>query len=65
MLCLEYTNKRVSGRRLLHVSAYLSMAGYLSVGIFAAVGQGSVLERTTLYLVFVTAVPMNAIICFR
>lgn len=51
-------HKAVSGRRLVHVSAYLFMAVYLSVGIFAAVGESSVSERTTLYLVFVTALPM-------
>lgn len=49
---------RVGGKRMIHLSAYLFMAAYLSIGLFSAVGADSVQERTTLYLVFVTAVPM-------
>ena len=47
-----------NSRFLIHFSAYLFMAVYLGVGIMASVGAGSVQERTTLYLVFVTAAPM-------
>ena len=49
---------RRDSRRRIHVSAYLFLAVYLGVGIVSAVGPGSVQERTTLYLVFVTAAPM-------
>ena len=47
-----------NNRLLIHFSAYLFMAVYLGVGIMSSVGAGSVHERTTLYLVFVTAAPM-------
>ena len=43
---------------MVHCSAYLFMAFYLGVGILSAVGEGSLKERTTLYLVFVVAAPM-------
>lgn len=45
-------------RWLVHVSAYLFMAFYLGVGILSSIGEGSIQERTTLYLVFVVAAPM-------
>ena len=41
-----------------NLSAYLFMIVYLGIGIVSAVGEGSVQERTTLYLVFVYAAPM-------
>ena len=41
-----------------HLSAYLFLAFYLGAGIFSAIGEGSLHERTTLYLVFVVAAPM-------
>ena len=44
--------------RIVHISAYLFMAFYLGVGILSAVGEGSIHERTTLYLVFVVVAPM-------
>lgn len=44
--------------RLVHISAYLFMFLYMGVGIAASVGDGSVEERTTLYLVFVNVAPM-------
>ena len=47
-----------NNRFLIHFSAYLFMAVYLGVGIMAAIGAGSIQERTTLYLVFLTAAPM-------
>ena len=43
---------------LVHLSAYLFLVVYLGVGIVSAVSPNSVQERTTLYLVFVTAAPM-------
>ncbi len=45
-------------RFVVHWSAYLFMAFYLCVGILSAVGEGSIRERTTLYLVFVVVAPM-------
>ena len=48
---------RGSGK-VIHISAYLSLAVYLGAGIVAAVAPNSVEERTTLYLVFVAAAPM-------
>ena len=52
-------NKCIKNNRVLvHLSAYLFMAVYLGIGIVSSVGAGSVQERTTLYLVFVTAAPM-------
>ena len=45
-------------RRFIHLSAYLFLIGYLGVGIFSAIGEGSIQERTTLYLVYVSAAPM-------
>lgn len=45
-------------RKLVHISAYLFMAIYLGVGIMSSIGAGSIHERTTLYLVFVTIAPM-------
>ncbi len=53
---LNFRVKENSG--LVHISAYLFQAFYLGVGIVAAVGEGSVQERTTLYLVFVVMAPM-------
>ena len=43
---------------VVHLSAYLFLAFYLGTGILSAIGSGSVRERTTLYLVFVTVGPM-------
>ena len=52
-------NQVVRGRRkLIHGSAYLFLAVYLGVGIASSISEGSIQERTTLYLVFVTAAPM-------
>ena len=45
-------------RRFIHLSAYVFLAGYLGIGIFSAVGEGNIQERTTLYLVYVSAAPM-------
>lgn len=47
-----------NNHRFVHISAYLFMAFYLAVGIFSAIGAGSIHERTTLYLVFVVVAPM-------
>lgn len=47
-----------NSRKLVHISAYLFMAIYLGVGIMSSIGAGSIHERTTLYLVFVTIAPM-------
>lgn len=43
---------------LIHVSAYLFLVFYLGTGIIASVAEGSIQERTTLYLVFVVVAPM-------
>ncbi|WP_432627859.1 ATP-binding protein [Brotaphodocola sp.] len=43
---------------LIHCCAYLFLIIYLGIGIFSAIGPESIKERTTLYLVFVTAAPM-------
>lgn len=45
-------------RRIVHCSAYLFLIVYLTVGIISSIGEGSVQERTTLYLVFVVSAPM-------
>ena len=45
-------------RRFIHLSAYVFLAGYLGIGILSAVSEGSIQERTTLYLVYVSAAPM-------
>ena len=56
---LAAANTAVRNKRwLVHVSAYLFMAFYLGVGILSSIGEGSIQERTTLYLVFVVAAPM-------
>ena len=56
---LALVNTHVKNRRwVVHGSAYLFLAFYLCVGIFAAIGEGSIHERTTLYLVFVVVAPM-------
>lgn len=41
-----------------HISAYLFLAFFLSVGILSSIGSGSIHERTTLYLVFIAVAPM-------
>lgn len=52
-------NSYVKGNgRLIHFSAYLFMAVYIGVGIISSVGEGSIHERTTLYLVFIVSAPM-------
>ena len=43
---------------LVNLTAYLFLVVYMGVGILSAVSPNSVQERTTLYLVFVTAAPM-------
>ena len=43
---------------LIHGSAYLFLAIYLGTGIFSSIGNGSLQQRTTLYLVFVSVGPM-------
>ena len=56
---IAIANKCIKNNRILiHLSAYLFMAVYLGIGIVSSVGAGSIHERTTLYLVFVTAAPM-------
>lgn len=44
--------------RFVHISAYLFLAFFLSVGILSSIGSGSIHERTTLYLVFIAVAPM-------
>lgn len=53
--CLSLVKRRPA---LIHLCAYLFLIIYLGIGIFSSVGPESVQERTTLYLVFVTAAPM-------
>lgn len=56
---IALVNSRVKGNgRLIHFSAYLFMAVYIGVGIISSVGEGSIHERTTLYLVFIVSAPM-------
>ena len=43
---------------LVHISAYLFMTFYLGIGILSSIGEGSIHERTTLYLVFIVVAPM-------
>ena len=43
---------------IIHASVYLFMAIYVGVGIVSAVGEGSLTERTILYLAFVSVVPL-------
>ena len=43
---------------VVHCSAYLFILVYLLVGIISSVGEGSLQERTTLYLAFVMSAPM-------
>lgn len=43
---------------IIHASAYLFMAIYVGVGIVSSVGEGSLTERTTLYLAFVSVAPL-------
>ena len=43
---------------VVHCSAYLFILFYLLVGIISSVGEGSIHERTTLYLAFVMSAPM-------
>lgn len=50
--------KRSRWQGMVHVSAYLFMVFYLGLGILSAVAEENVQERTTLFLVFVTAAPM-------
>ena len=56
---LAFVNSRVRNNPfLIHASACMFLAFYLGVGILAAIGEGSIQERTTLYLVFVVVAPM-------
>ncbi len=55
---LAILNHRCRKPWVVHVSAYLFLAFYLGTGILSSVGSGSVRERTTLYLVFVTMAPV-------
>ena len=56
---IAFANQVVRGKRnLIHGSAYLFLAVYLGVGIVSSLSEDSIQERTTLYLVFVTAAPM-------
>ncbi len=56
---LALVNIRFQNRKwLVHGSAYLFLAIYLGTGILSAVGTGSLQQRTTLYLVFVSVGPM-------
>ena len=43
---------------IIHASAYLFMAIYVGVGIASSIGEGSLKERATLYLAFVTVAPL-------
>ena len=52
-------NTRIeNNHKLVHASAYLFMMAYFGVGIAAAISPSSVQERTTLFLVFLSAGPM-------
>lgn len=56
---IALVNSYVKGKSwLIHFSAYLFMAVYIGVGIISSVGEGSIHERTTLYLVFIVSAPM-------
>lgn len=56
---IAISNKLIKNNyTLVHLSAYLFMFVYMGVGIASSVGEGSVHERTTLYLVFVVVAPM-------
>ena len=56
---LALVNTRFQNKKwLVHGSAYLFLAIYLGTGILSAVGTGSLQQRTTLYLVFVSVGPM-------
>ena len=43
---------------VIHCSAYMFIAVYLLTGILSSIGEGSIQERTTLYLAFVMSAPM-------
>lgn len=43
---------------VIHCSAYMFIAVYLMTGILSSIGEGSIHERTTLYLAFVMSAPM-------
>lgn len=43
---------------VIHCSAYMFIAVYLMTGILSSIGDGSIQERTTLYLAFVMSAPM-------
>lgn len=56
---LVIINKTVAENTyVVHCSAYLFILFYLLVGIISSVGEGSIHERTTLYLAFVMSAPM-------
>lgn len=56
---LALVNKLVKKNTyIIHCSAYLFMVIYLLTGILSSVGEGSVHQRTTLYLAFVMSAPM-------
>ena len=56
---LALTNTLIKNNHfLVHVSACLFMIFYLAIGILSSIGEGSIRERTTLYLVFVVVAPM-------
>lgn len=56
---LAILNKTVkSNTYVVHCSAYLFILVYLMIGILSSIGEGSLHERTTLYLAFVMSAPM-------
>ena len=55
---LAILNHRCRRPWVTHVSAYLFLAFYLGIGILSSIGSGSIRERTTLYLVFITMGPV-------
>ena len=56
---LALVNTRFKNKEwLVHGSAYLFLVIYLGTGILSAIGTGSLQQRTTLYLVFVSVGPM-------
>ena len=57
--CMAAANALLKKSRLIvHCSAYLYIAFYLWVGILSSIGEGSIHERTTLYLVFLMSAPL-------
>ena len=56
---ISLVNTRIKNNHVIvHLTAYLFMLTYFGIGIAAAVSPSSVQERTTLFLVFLSAGPM-------